>query len=134
MLIAAQKRIPPGTEPVFAPPDMLRKEAAIRDHTLGYRPPTHRQAPVAAATVPAAPSAPKFRPPPSLPPKPHTPILDRCVIAYPDPNAASIRPYMTKATIGTCNHAFTWGQPYKPARGMQFPPQSTKVVYYAWAK
>ena len=43
MLIAAQKRIPPGTEPVFAPPDMLRKEAAIRDHTLGYRPPTHRQ-------------------------------------------------------------------------------------------
>lgn len=113
------KRLPPGTEPVFAKPDIARKEAACRDPLLGSG--HYRKAPT---YVPP----PKFRPPPSLAEPPKAPIMDRCIPAWPDPNTANIRPYMN-ANIGTYTHRRTWGVPYKSARGMHNPPQCTPVVY-----
>ncbi len=42
--------------------------------------------------------------------------------------------YMKKS-IGAYNHKFTWGKPYKPARGVSWPPQNTQVVYHEeWRK
>ena len=118
--IEAMKVIPPGTEPVFAPPDRARKEAAIQDPRLGMG--VFRKAPDYVPT-PKVPHQPVTRPPPAA-------IMDRCIAAWPDPNTANIRPYTpARNSVGSYNNRRTWGVPYKSARGMHFPPQCTPVVY-----
>ena len=150
LLLEKQRSLPPGTRPQFAPPDRAKKEAAILYLTAEWKPPryggpipTHRAAP----TGPTASSPKSHRAAPAKPTIVHDQVygkverttfenkipkvLERCIIAYPDPNCATIRPYMGKAA-GTCSHRAAWGLPYKAARGCVFPPQSTRMVYYAW--
>jgi len=129
-LFEAQRRIPPGAQPVFSPPDRQKKEAAVR-YLTGKKPGSYHQSPAGIAT-------PVFRPPPPLPPKPPAAVIDRCVLFYPDPHAANCRPYMNasymapaRATCGTYNHPNAWGSSYKPARGYRYPPPLGQVVY-AW--
>jgi hypothetical protein len=119
-LLEAQKWKPPGTGPAFPPPDITRKEWAVRQPLGVPRP----------SSAPAI-AVPKYRRPPSLKEPPVTKILDRCVPGFPDPNADR-RPYMGLAR-GSYNHPFTWGLPYKPARGHRLPPpQASRVVMKAW--
>ena len=116
-LLAAQRQLPPGTEPAFPPADIAKKELAVRSHCgtdaawTGHR------------ARPEGYVAKKYEAPPSLPLPPPTEVLDRCIPAWPDPYVANIRPYFpgTRAA-GTCNSPLTWGLPYKSARGIRFPP------------
>lgn len=105
--------------PAFGPPDRSKKEAAVR---MALGTPAIRKT---ADYVPAEQYV--ADPPINKAPDPAR-ILDRCIPAWPDPNAANVRAYMGTA-VGTCNHPATWGLPYKYARGIRNPPGLSSVVY-----
>ena len=151
LLLDAQRRCPPGAEPKFGPPNRLKKEAAILYLTSEWKPPRYGHGASAPAhrAAPTVPASAQHREAPAMKKSTivHDPVygpterstfenktpkvIERCIIAYPDPNCASIRPYMG-SSAGTCSHRAAWGLPYKAARGCTFPPQSTRMVYYAW--
>ena len=113
----ASGRLMGETQQVFLAPDRDLKELAGSDPNLGLG--TFRTLPGYTET--------KFNMPCGLPvelPK----VMDRCIPAWPDPNTASIRPYM-KECLGSYNNRRSWGIPYKAARGMHMPPQTTEQVY-----
>jgi len=125
LMMAAQRRVPVGAERVFANTDVQAKEAAVRMR-LGVRGPEYRPAPRKVVT-PSMYST--YRRPPAPPTKPaSSKVLDRCIIAWPDPNAADVRPYMG-ASAGSYNDRTTWSLPYKPTRGYSFPPQTTRSIF-----
>ena len=106
-------------------PDWRRKEAAVIELSLKKPGALRRE-----MKTPGYVKPPVYRAPPTAPQPPPSRVLDRCIPAWPDPNAANVRGYMGDA-IGLYNHRSTWGLPYKYARGIRNPPPQGQVVF-AW--